>query len=371
MNPFPEIKRIGLGLSLLVTLVLPLKVGAEETASPTSESAQVDSVRIYRNPEERREAGLGNQITEWLKFGGIVELEKEWKKNKIKGKDNTENPDPELAIELGFEVDYDDWLEAEVLFAIEDNGRRHYQELDEGFVGVNLGDWGMKIGRLYVPFGVYHSHFVMGPLLEFGQTRADAFLIDYTFLDSVELEGYVFDSKVDRRENHNEVDWGVNLEYVSEDESIHVGVGYISDLAESQDELLLDFKNNFLRRVPAWNAYALVGWQNFEFTAEILRATHAFREFPQNADQPFAFNVEFAYFPIQTVQVATRVEHSEELIDEPEWQYGISGTWAPWENLTVSVDYLYGRYKKGFVFDDFDNAQTAHHFTALQLTIGF
>lgn len=344
---------------------------AQDSPAKDEELAPPEPVRIYRSPEERRDAGLGKQITEWLRFGGVVELEKEWKKNVIKGKDNTQNPDTELAIELGFEVDYHDWLEAEVLFAIEDNGRRHYQELDEGLVGVNLGEWGIKLGRLYVPFGVYYSHFVSGPLLEFGQTRGDAVLVDYTFFDSVEIAAYIFDSKVDRRENHNEVDWGVSLEFVSDDESIRVGAGYISDLSESQEEILLDFNNNFLRRVPAWNAYALIGLSSFEVTAEILRAAHTFRELPKNANQPFAYNLELAYFPIQSVQIATRVEHSEELMDEPKWQYGVSGTWAPWPNLTVSADYLYGRYKKGFVFDDFENRQLSHHFTVLQLTLSF
>jgi len=229
---------------------------------------------------------------------------------------------------------------------------------------------GYSTGSYYFCRGFY-SHFVSGPLLEFGQTRGDAVLMDYTFFDSVELAAYVLDSKVDRRENHNEVDWGVNVEYATEDESIRVGAGYISDLSESQDELLLDFKNIFLRRVPAWNAYALIGMPSFEFTAEILRATHAFQEFPQNADQPFAYNLELAYFPIPWIQIAARLEHSEELMDEPEWQYGVSGTWAPWPNLTVSADYLYGRYKKGFVFDDFENRQLSHHFTVLQLTLSF
>lgn len=371
---FPWAIRTGSTIQVYILFLLLIWVApgmAQEPSSSAQKFSSPERVRIYRNPEERREAGLGSQITEWLRFGGVVELEKEWKKNVIKGKDNTENPDPDLAIELGFEVDYHDWLEAEVLFAIEDNGRRHYQELDEGLIGVDLGELGIKVGRLYVPFGAYYSHFVIGPLLEFGQTRGDAVLVDYTFFDSVELAGYLFDSKVDRRENHNEIDWGVNVEYASEDESIRMGAGYLSDLSESDDELLLDFKNNFLRRVPAWNVYALFGWQYFELTAEMLRATHAFKEFPKNADQPFAYNVELAYFPLPAVQVATRLEHSEEVIDEPEWQYGISGTWAPWDNVTLSADYLYGRYKKGFVFDDFDNAQKSHHFTALQLTVGF
>ena len=363
--------RRNFGIVFLCLLAWPNGSVAEELPSPDQEQASTESVRIYRNPEERREAGLGTKVTEWLKLGAVIEVEKEWQKNRIKGKDNTLNPDPGLAIELGFEVEYHEWLESEVLFAIEEDGRQHYQELDEGLIGVNLGEWGMKAGLIYVPFGVYYSHFVTGPLLEFGQTRGDAVLMDYTFFDSVELAAYIFDSKVDRRENHNEADWGVNVEYASEDESIHVGIGYLSDLAESQDELLFDFNNNFLRRVPAWNAYALIGLIPFEFTAEILRATKTFKEFPKNADQPFAYNLELAYFPIQAFQVAGRVEHSEELMDEPAWQYGISVTWAPWESMTISADYLYGRYKKRFVFDDFDNPQTSHHIVALQLTWGF
>ena len=358
-------------LLFVILAVGALQSWAQEPSSSGQEFEKPESVRIYRSPEERREASLGIQVTDWLRFGGVVELEKEWKKNIITGPDNTENPDTELAIELGFEVEYEEWLEAEVLFAIEDNGRRHYQELDEGLIGVNLGDWGMKVGRLYVPFGAYYSHFISGPLLEFAQTRGDAILMDYTVFDSIELAAYAFDSKVDKREDHNEVDWGISLEWVSEDESMRMGAGYISDLSESEDELLLDFKNTFLRRVPAWNAYALIGLKNFEITAEILRATRSFREFPKNADQPFAFNIDVAYFPFQFIQVATRIEHSKELIDEPAWQTGVSVTWAPWESITVSADYLYGHYKKRFAFDDFDNPQTAHHFTALQLTWGF
>ncbi len=189
--------RRNVSIIIFLLLVWPYQGFAEDPISSNQELGVPEPVRIYRNPEERRDAGLGRQITDWLRFGGVVELEKEWKKNVIKGRDNTEDPDTELAIELGFEVDYHDWLEAEVLFAIEDNGRRHYQELDEGLIGVNLGGWGMKIGRLYVPFGVYFSHFISGPLLEFGQTRGDAVLMDYTWMDSVELAAYVFDSKVD------------------------------------------------------------------------------------------------------------------------------------------------------------------------------
>ena len=85
----------------------------------------------------------------------------------------------------------------------------------------------------------------------------------------------------------------------------------------------------------------------------------------------FAYNIELAYFPANFFQFAVRVEHSQELDGNPEWQYGVSGAWAIWENLTASADYLYGRYKNRFVSDGFNNTQTAHHIFAFQLTWGF
>jgi hypothetical protein len=79
-----------------------------------------------RTPEERREAGYGTQLTSFLRFGGVVDLGQEWQTNHFKeGIESQENNDPELSIELGFELTSFDWLEAEILFAIEENGRRH------------------------------------------------------------------------------------------------------------------------------------------------------------------------------------------------------------------------------------------------------
>ena len=365
----PHLDRIGkYSFSLfLLYVVIPFPVFAELGGAPSQERAAEESVRIYRSPDERREASLGISLTEWLKFGAVVEVEKEWQKNNFRGNDNdtTDDPDTQLAIELGLEVLYQEWLEAELLFAIEDNGRRHYQEVDEALVGVDLGDLGIKFGWLYVPFGVFYSHFVTGPILEFGQTRATTFLVDYTLWDLVEFAGYIFDSDIDEKRDQNELDWGVSVEFEAHDESIRLGAGYLSDLAESDEELLFDFNEMWLRRVPAWNVYGMFGFPPVEFTAEVLRAVKPFKEYPNTSHQPFSYNLELAYFPFRQIQFAVRVEHSEELDGAPEWQYGISTTWAPIDNLTLSADYLYARYKDGFVMDDFDNTQTSHSFIAL------
>ncbi|MCA9472609.1 MAG: LbtU family siderophore porin [Nitrospirales bacterium] len=359
--------------SLLFLLVLgPSFAGAQEQTRKALEPSSSDPVRIYRSPEERREAGLGKQVTEWLKIGGVMDLEKEYRANRVRaGRNSNDDPDPELAVELGFEVQYGEWFEAEVLFAVEENGRRHYQELDEGLIGIDLADFGFKLGQLYVPFGAYYSHFVTGPLLEFGQTRGRAVQLDYTFWDSVELAAYVFESKADKQKTQNAVDWGLSLEYTSNDESLIIGAGYLSDLAESQDALLLDYNNTYQRRVPAWNVYTRIGMPPFELTVEALKAMKRFQEFDKNANKPFSSNFELAYFPVNFLQFALRLEFSDELADEPKWQYGVAATWRPFNNLSVAIDYLYGTYQNDFAFDDLDNELQSHHMIGSQLTVGF
>lgn len=393
--PHLRILRVGfLGWALLSCLLLPNLTAAQEEPStqeePSSQeepSAQAkppkkpkvpptEKVRIYRSPEERREAAAGTQLTPWLKFGAVVDLEKEWKTNNFKnGIKTVDNPDTELAIELGFELTSIEWLEAELLFAIEDNGSRHYQEVDEGFVGVNLDDFGAKVGLLYLPFGEFYSHFVTGPLVEFAQTRGPGLIVDYTLWDALEISAYTFDGKVDKKghSGKHQFDWGLAAEFVTEDESIRIGGGYISDLGEGDAEFFLDFNNTFQQHVPGWTAHGLIALPPFEFTGEIVHATEAIKEFDQGADKPLTYNLELAYYPPQFrwIQFALRYEHSTELEGEPKEIYGIGTSLRPTHYLSLSFEYLRGKFKKKFSFDDNDNEQTSFDLIALQATLLF
>jgi hypothetical protein len=381
--------RVGfLGWALLMCLLLPnLATAQEEPSIPEKSSTGEDSskdklkrpastVRIYRSPEERREAAAGTQLTPWLKFGAVVDIEKEWQTNNFKnGIKTVDNPDTELAIELGLELTSIEWLEAELLFAIEDTGSRHYQEVDEGFVGVNLDDFGAKVGLLYLPFGEFYSHFVTGPLVEFAQTRGPGLIVDYTLWDALELSAYTFDGKVDKKghSGKHQFDWGLAAEFVNEDESIRIGGGYISDLGEGDAEFFLDFNNTFQQHVPGWTAHGLIALPPFEFTGEIVHATESIKEFDQGADKPLTYNLELAYYPPQFpwIQFALRYEHSTELEGEPKEIYGIGTSLRPFRNMSVSLEYLRGEFKKKFAFNDNDNEQTSFDLIALQATLLF
>ncbi|MDH5576524.1 MAG: LbtU family siderophore porin [Nitrospirota bacterium] len=383
------ILRVGfLSWALLICLLLPNLTTAQEEPStqeeslPEGESSKKklkrppSTVRIYRTPEERRDASVGTQLLPWLKFGGVVDIEKEWQTNNFKkGIKTVENPDTELAIELGFELTSIEWLEAEILFAIEENGSRHYQEVDEGFVGVDLDDFGAKIGKLYLPFGEFYSHFVTGPLVEFAQTRGPALIADYTFWDALEISGYIFDGKVDKKgqSGKHQIDWGLAAEFVTKDESIRIGGGYISDLGEGDAEFFLDFNNTYRQRVPGWTVHGLIGLPPFEFTGEIVQATKSIKEFEGNADKPRTYNLEFAYYPPQFpwIQFAIRYEHNTELEGEPQEIFGIGTSLRPTNYLSLSVEYLRGEFKNNFSYDDNDNEQTSYDLIAIQATFQF
>ena len=92
-------------LALLMGILVPNVAVAQEESGKKPKSTPSKSVRIYRTPEERREAGYGTQLTSFLRFGGVVDLGREWQTNHFKGGiESQENNDPELSIELGFEL---------------------------------------------------------------------------------------------------------------------------------------------------------------------------------------------------------------------------------------------------------------------------
>jgi len=161
------------------------------------------------------------------------------------------------------------------------------------------------------------------------------------------------------------------VEFATEAESIRIGASYFSDLLEA-DDLLVDREElPYENRIPAWSAYALIGFESFEITAEIVRANGAITELDSEFNKPSSWNLELAFFPSQWSQVALRVEHSSELEEQPEWKYGLASTWRPGEHVTLTVEYLYGTFKSGFAMDDDEGELTHSQQIAAQLSFEF
>jgi len=341
---------------------------AEETSA--LEGRDLAKIRIYRTPQERREAGIGTQLTPWLKFSGLIEIEKEFLETKQTNSiDTSGSGRPSQTIQLGFDITATEWLEVEIVYEIE-NDKTKYTKLDEAAISADLKNWGIKIGPQYLPYGEFYSHFVTSPMIEFGESREPSLIVDYSLNDNIEITTFLFRSDYNQSIDRD-LDWGMSIEIKTSDEAMQLGTSFISDLAETQDALLEVTDNIYQNRVWGWSAYALLGFSNFEVTAEMLRAQSEFLDLDDNANKPTAYNFEIAYFPIESIQLAFRIEHSKELSDNPEWKYGIAASWRFARKFNFSIDYLRASYKSNFVFDDNDNELDSSQQIGAQFALEF
>jgi len=359
----------------ILAFCLPLffaGVHGEEVIEDIARPQVEKTPKLYRSPSERREAGLGRQLTDWLRVSGLAEVESEFEDFDLSG-DNKSGESGDVTIttlQLGLNFTLSERVAAEFVLEYEVNS--NISIIDEGILRYEGETLALEGGQLYIPFGEFYSHFVTGPILEFGETRGYALVADYELTDAVDIFAYGIESNADKwGESGRKVDWGGGFEYASEDESLKLSAGYFSDMAETEEQYLEDFNNKYRRRVGGINVNALIGRETYEITAEYLGAIRDFDELEPEEDRPWAANLEVAWFPLNDFQFAARVETSGEVPDEPELQYGVSATWLIGYRVNLSVDYLYGVYKSDFVFDDDDNPIDSRHLVAAQLVIIF
>ena len=339
----------------------------EDIATPQVEKTP----KLYRTPSERREAGLGRKLTEWLSVSGLAEVESEYLDYNLSGDKSGENEDETVTtLQLGLEFTLSEKVAAEFVFEYEVNS--NYSIMDEGILRYEGESLSLEAGRLYVPFGEYYSNFVTGPILEFGETRGNALVADYELNDAIDVYAYGVEGEAGKQgTSTGRIDWGGGFEYASADESVKVNASYFSDMADTDVLYLEDYDNRYQRHVGGIDVNALIGRETYVITAEYLGALRGFDELEPGEDRPWAANIEVAWFPLYEFQLAARIEGSGEVTDEPELQYGLAMTWLIGYRINLTLDYLYGVYKEDFVYDDDDNAVNSRHLVAAQLAIEF
>ena len=311
------------------------------------EEKDVEPARFYRSPEERREAGLGTPITDWLTFFGLLEAEYEYSRVKYRDGNTLKEYFDTEAVQIGLEAEFTDKWFGEFVFEIE-HDQKFRSFLDEGVIALEMDDSAIKFGILNLDFGEYYSHFVIGPALEFGETRKWALAYEKELTENIEAIAYTFDNEGSNISS--DLGWGIAAEWVSEDEAFRVGTGLLSDLRQSDDFFLEEDYAN-ATNVPGWSMYALFGFDSYEITAEVVTATDYFT-IEDDRMRPQAYNLELAYFINYDFQIAARLEHNKDLIDEPERRSGLAITWLFGDHLILSVDYLYGTFEKPVFFEE-------------------
>lgn len=160
-------------------------------------------------------------------------------------------------------------------------------EIDEAYIDWAVRDdknVSLKIGKKFAPFGQFSSAMVSSSLpTQLGETDPEAIIEGSVTLpdDSTTLHAYVFKGRsphIDGIGKH-ELAYGAALNYETENASI--GVGYLSNLAES-DAFEAGF-NAVAQKIPAAVFHAEIEFGRFTVIGEHLAATKNFA--PDDLDE--------------------------------------------------------------------------------------
>lgn len=315
---------------------------------------------------QMKEKGLLDKWSDKITLSGAIEVEVGYEDFDYddSAEDDEKSSDISLAtVELGVDVDIVKHVKGHVLFKYEDDEGVF---VDEGIISINGEDvvpLYLNVGKLYVPFGNYESHFISDPLtLELGETRESAIVAGFAN-DMFELSLGVFNGEInetDEDDDHIQKFVASAVFTLPKDTvsclGLVVGASYISDIADSnglQDYLDEEYGTDEIKDyIPGWSVFFSASFlDKFFFEAEYVGATDKFENDDLGLDpgekfKPRAWNFELAYAVTENLEVAVRYEGSDDALDFiPEKQYGAALTYGLFKNTSLAFEYLYGEFE--------------------------
>lgn len=325
---------------------------------------------IALHPKERlpMEPEAAEEDVKWsdrIEFSGVIEGEFSREKQTLKNPAReTRDDDFSLAtVELGIEAQINKYTTGNVVLLYGDDEDEDRVRLDEGTItigGIEETHGLYFLGGKYYPhFGELNSYFVSDPLnVEIFEIQESAAQVGYegdwfaagagAFHGDVQkigddesrIKGFFADANF-----HNPEDTLGGL-------SLLIGASYLNNVADTnlQDEVV-----GIKDYVAGLAGYFVAEYGQFSFGAEYISALDEFHpgEMAYAVDRagiaqktkPAAYNFEFAYRPIDTVQLALRYEGSKNMFAlHPEKQYGGCISWELLECTVLSAEYLRGTY---------------------------
>jgi hypothetical protein len=347
-------------LTIALTVTLFASPMAALAAHPADGNPEIENLkqRIEALEAEKKTAKplSISSLAEKITLSGLIELEAAY--NKPEG--GEESSDLTLAtVELGLEVQATDYLGGHIALLWEEGeDMEAYDILDEAVIILTKPQpvWGVTPsftgGKMYLPFGKFNSYMITDPLtLDLGETNQSAGMLTLEG-ELWTLQAGAFSGETDTRGDHDTIDsWVAALE-ARPFETLSFGISLISDLAESDLELVADDEEGEdLYSSSVMGASAWLSWQfgQFGFEAEYLTALDKFdRELLGPTDltgrRPSAWNLELAWMPNDRWQVAGRFEQADDFQDDVT-RYGGTVSYGLFEHAVLALEYLHGDAK--------------------------
>ncbi len=288
------------------------------------------------------------QISKYVTLHGLLEAEAAY--SKPDGGD--EESDLNLATaELSIETTLNEYIGGHLtLLYEEDDSSDDDIDVDEAVISLRTSGQffgqspSLHVGRMYVPFGMFNSYMISDPLtLELGETQNTTMLIALDG-DIWTLKAGTFNGDADAAGDNNNIDSLVVSLEVAAGENLNFGTSYISDLAESDNELVQD-STLYSSSVAGVSAFLSAHYGQIGFEAEYLAALEDFGSAlvatgeDLTGQRPEAWNLELAWIPADKIQIAARYEQAKDFQDDVH-RYGATASYGLYEHVVVALEYL-------------------------------
>ncbi|MEA1948882.1 MAG: LbtU family siderophore porin [Thermodesulfobacteriota bacterium] len=318
--------------------------------------------RVRRIEEQMEQKGVLGKWADKITLSGVIEAEayyEDYDYDDPATKDEDSSDITLATVELGIDVDIIKHVKGHVLFLWEEDDTEPV-DVDEGFItldGEDVVPLYLNVGKLYVPFGNFESHFISDPLtLELGETRESALTVGYVN-EWLDFSVGAFNGDIDETGEDNHIEsyvvgasFSVPEELIS-NFGITGGISYISNIADS-DGLEGETPGEIKDYVGGFNVFLSISFMDkFFLECEYLGALDEFEPGELSFDggkkfQPETWNFELAYAATDRLEVAVKYEGGDDLGDLlPEDQYGAALTYGLFENTSLSLEYLHGEFE--------------------------
>jgi len=337
-------------LSVLVLFATTAWAGAGDAATEIDQlKRRVNALEAQQNTTDQTESSLSDslrQINQYVSLNGLFEVEASYA-NEDGGDD--ESDITVATAQLGLEATLNDYLGGHLILLYEETeGEEDDIDVDEAVIhltsSTTLFDQtpSLHLGRMYLPFGAFNSSMVSDPLtLDLGETQDSAALVALEG-EQWNLHLAVFNGDADS-DDDNHIDSFVAAVDVALCEQAHLGASYISDLAESDIELVQD-DSLYSDDVAAASIHLSLAHGDFGFAAEYLTALDDFDAVVIEAGEdltgkrPQAWFAELTWAPCEKSLLATRYEEADDFQDDVT-RYGATASYLLHEYVALSLEY--------------------------------
>ncbi|MDD5759706.1 MAG: LbtU family siderophore porin [Desulfobulbaceae bacterium] len=342
---------------------------------------------------EGKDSERGTEIANRVKLSGLIEVNAIARRAKTTDGAKTSSSDVTLATaQLNADATVNQYVNGRLTLLYEEDPAdtgNNTVTLDEAVVGFTGGESlpaYVNVGRMYVPFGHFASHFISDPqTLILGETNDSAMVAGYSN-EMVDLNVGALKGKVKEMGKGDKINSAVasatlSLPKDSEDGlAVSSGVSYLSNLATSNgleaeaNPFDLANPNQVATMVGGVSAFLSLDYADrFFFDAEYLGALRDFAVgdlnfVDTNNRKPQAWNFEVAARLTEETEFALRYGGSKDALKSQDdafiladHEYGAALLYEIFDNTSLTAEYLFQKYQ-----DDSNNNQAT-----LQVAVEF